>query len=266
MSRPTISEVTLDNTVITPGPGQALISTSDHHRGHHDRRNLDELIVEEVNNGFRATASDTANGFRATASDSTAGFRSVATDTANGFRSAAQDAKDIQVEVKDVECKVVDKIGDDTARVLSAVTHGTEEAQENYARLQKQVSDNNTATALGFKDAQALAYQVEGRALLEAAKNANALGVQADKLWYQTNLQAQTNAAAAVLLATQNQAAILAAQAECCCELKEKITAEAVETRALINTIESNRIRDELASCKAQNAAYFARGIPPVTP
>jgi len=158
------------------------------------------------------------------------------------------------------------KLGDKAEKILGAVYHGSEEAQENFASLQKQVSDSATSTVVGFKDAQALAYQVEGRALLEAAKNFNALGVQADKLWYQTNLQAQTNASAAVLLATQNQAAILAAQAECCCELKEKITAEAVETRALINTIESNRIRDELAACKAQNAAYFARGNPPVTP
>ena len=41
--------------------------------------------------------------------------------------------------------------------------------------------------------------------------------------------------------------------AECCCELKEKIDSRANQTETLINSIEKDRLRDALQSCKTES-------------
>ncbi len=45
------------------------------------------------------------------------------------------------------------------------------------------------------------------------------------------------NAAAATLLAVQNQAAVMAKLCECCCEIREAIRSDGDETRELMNTL-----------------------------
>jgi hypothetical protein len=128
-----------------------------------------------------------------------------------------------------------------------------------YASLQKQASDGFTAVVAYAKDAQATAYQVEGRAALEAAKNAaalglqattnaNALSVEATKNFYALTVEAQKNAAAAELRAQTIAAAAAAQAAECCCELKELITREANTTRDLINANTVQDLRDRLSA------------------
>lgn len=235
----------MDNTVITPAAGQAVITSTDHehhghHRGHHDDKHLEELIAREQAAFGRQEAENAAKGVVAT--------KDARYDIVHEVdRAAAAGAL--------ADCKIGDEI-----------CSSTQDIRKDICELQKQISDSATATLVGFKDLTALSYQVEGRGLLEAAKNAAAITVQNDKLWYQTNLQAATNAAAATLLATQNQAAVLAAQAECCCELKEIAAANQAAVLARVNEIESNRIRDELRDCKSTLAAYYAAKVPPVVP
>ena len=133
------------------------------------------------------------------------------------------------------------------------------ESQENFGSVSKQVSDAATATVVGFKDQAATSYQIEGRSLLEAAKNANAVAVQNTNNFNLVQIEAVKNAAAAALEATKNAAAaylqgsqstaaILAAQAECCCELKELIREDGDKTRALINDNEIQRLRSQLVA------------------
>lgn len=132
---------------------------------------------------------------------------------------------------------------DQTAGVKDAVTHGTEETIEGFAA-------NGLANAIGFKDGQAVAYQIEGRAGLEAAKNFYALNVQAERTFNALTVQATANAAAAELSA-QKIAAVAAAQAaECCCELKELIRAENGQTRDLINANTVQGLRDALLAAQ----------------
>lgn len=57
-----------------------------------------------------------------------------------------------------------------------------------------------------------------------------------------------TNTAALQLSAAQNTAAILAAQAECCCEIKELVRADGQMTRDLINATNMQDLRDKLAA------------------
>lgn len=101
--------------------------------------------------------------------------------------------------------------------------------------------------------ATALAAEKIGAAgVLESAKNAAALHVQianvgsAAAATAAANQQAammyaNTNASAAILFASQNQATLAAQIAECCCETKE-----------LIRSIESERVRDQLALLQTQ--------------
>jgi uncharacterized surface protein with fasciclin (FAS1) repeats len=114
------------------------------------------------------------------------------------------------------------------------------------AKTDDGVSQGFTATQVAFKDSLATAYQIEGRALLEAAKNQNLLAVQATNNFNLVQIEAVKNAAAAQLTATVNAAAIAAQLAECCCELKEKIGADGDATRALINTNTIESLREKL--------------------
>ena len=63
-------------------------------------------------------------------------------------------------------------------------------------------------------------------------------------------LQAEKLAAAAILDATKNAAAISAQLAECCCELKEAIGSEGQKTRYLINANTVQGLRDALAAAQ----------------
>lgn len=57
----------------------------------------------------------------------------------------------------------------------------------------------------------------------------------------------------AALAAATNTAAILAAQAECCCEIKELIRAENTATRDLINANTVTALRDKVAAASNEN-------------
>lgn len=219
----------VDTTVLQPAPGQAVVATHDRH-DRHDRHERHERHNHDLEQVIAKGVLDNAKSIGDAKYDVTAAVER------SGIATREQ--------TSDIRRELSHEIGTVKTRV-----------DDQFARTQKDVSDLGYETLKGFKEGQVQALEIEGRGLLEAERNRNLLAVQADKNTYQLQLQATTNAAAAA-----------AQLAECCCELKEKITAEAVETRALINTIESNRLRDELAACKAANTAYFTRGIPPVVP
>ena len=139
---------------------------------------------------------------------------------------------------------------DQISGVKDAVNHGTEEASEDFAVTQKQIADAATATVVGFKDAQAVAYQIEGRAGLEAAKNFYAVTVQNERTFNALTVQATANAADSELRAQQIAATAAAQAAACCCELKELIRAENGQTRDLLNANTMQGLRDALAAAQ----------------
>lgn len=65
---------------------------------------------------------------------------------------------------------------------------------------------------------------------------------------------------ASQLFAAQNHAAALAQAAACCCEIKELVRAENGQTRDLINSVEANRVRAELADAKNELLAIRLAG------
>jgi hypothetical protein len=154
----------------------------------------------------------------------------------------------------------------DFASGVAATVHAGEEEQEDAKDTQLAIAASATATLVGFKDLTALTYQVEGRALLEAAKNAAQLGLQATTNFNAIQVEQVKNAAASVLLATQNASAVAAQIAECCCETKALITADGNATRALINSNSLSDAQARIVKLEIEKAAFFTRNVAPVVP
>jgi hypothetical protein len=254
--------------VITPAPGQTIITTDlrdhrHHGEGHHfpyTRVDADFIALaaqserlgiqgaahaartnELVQAGACRTDQIVQAGFGDTSDRICASTKDVTGALSTGFTAAALAA-----------CKTSDEV--------AAV----------YASLQKQVSDAATATVVGFKDAQATAYQIEGRQALDAAKNVAALGLQATNNFnlltvqgtentYKILLDSQKNAAAAQLEAEKNAAKISRELAECCCELRTQAAANlaAITATSVAGTqaILSKMCDDKNADLRAQLVA-----------
>lgn len=248
--------------VIQPAPGQTVITTDyrDHHghHGHHgDHHNRFDAV--EARADFRSLTNEverfgTVNGDRIR--DTAAAAALAASRTDSLVQAGFGDTSDrICASTKDLTA--VAGTGFTAAALAACKT--SDEVAAVYANLQKQISDAATATVVGFKDAQATAYQIEGRTALDAAKNAaalglqatsdaNALSVEAAKNFYALTVDATKNASAAQLDATKNAAAVAMQIAECCCELKSLITADGNTTRGLINTNTVEQLRAQLVA------------------
>lgn len=162
-------------------------------------------------------------------------------------------------------------------RVLRSAAHTDEEMCKWFGRQQRQICEFETATAIGFKDAQATAYQIEGRTLLDAQRNANNLSVQAtnnfnlvnaqvERVKAELSLQVQTGFAAAEVRARELAYAASKEQAAGFYDLRERIVAENQKTRDLIDVQERDRLRDTIQTLKAEKAAFFAARVPPIVP
>lgn len=240
-----------DATVIQPAPGQAILTTDghgnhhDHYRHHGGHDDWERAILREQAAGFRAAAADRV------------GLGNEVQTVGSAAALAA--------------CHTQGLISDVSKDVALAACKTNDGVQHGFFASQKQVSDAATSTVVGFKDAQATAYQIEGRALLEAAKNANALAVQATSNFNLLQLEAVKNAAAAQLEAQKNAAAQLALTEKCCCEAAAQAAANLAAITATV-VAEGRATRDmitanEIANLRAQLAS-IPRGIavtlPPV--
>lgn len=98
---------------------------------------------------------------------------------------------------------------------------------------------------------QSLASQIENNRHSADFQFAS-LETQAEKIGAATNLATEKIGAALALQASQNHASLAAQIAECCCEVKEKIASDGQQTRDLINSIESDRLRTENQQLQAR--------------
>jgi len=245
----------MDHTVISPAPGQSVITTDDghhdRHHGHHGGHHLDSVILREQLASYR-TASQDRN------------------DIVGAVTSSAMAGALASCKTDDAICSATSTLRHDICDLGSAVAASAKD------------------TAVGFKDQLVTAYQIESRSLLEAAKNAAAVQVQADKNFYASSLEAVKFASAASVEATKNanaatlqaqtiasaatlQAQVIASEAaakaaECCCKLEALVLAQAEATRAAITASDMQRLRDENLKLVTQNSAYFARNLAPVIP
>jgi hypothetical protein len=161
---------------------------------------------------------------------------------------AQSDAQFIQTiqDVKDAESRILKDAGD-------KFIHTIQDVKDSESRLTERLHSGNMALFGAIKDAQTAA------ALASCHTDH---GVERESAAVQALVN--SNASAAMMFASQNQAnvlmlfkdqsmqlaevkASLAAQiAECCCEVKGLVTADGAETRELINELKTADLRDRL--------------------
>src|SRR5678816_1046628 len=203
----------METTIVQPGASPSIYTTGDRHGHHHDGGHHFDAVESRAD--FRSLTAEierfgTINGDRTMSGVQVTGDRITAVGSAtalaggrtNELVQAAACRTDslVQAGFGDTSDRICASTKDVTAALGTGFTAAAlaacktaDEVAAVYASLQKQVSDAATATVVGFKDAQATAYQIEGRQALDAAKNAAALG-----------LQATTNANALSVEATKN--------------------------------------------------------------
>jgi len=265
----------MEATIVQPGAAPSIYTTGERHHHEHGypsveaRADFRSLTAEVerfgVANGDRITSGTLGTSDRIKDGLATTGDRINAAYSGLAAGQCRTDSL-VQAGFGDTSDRICASTKDITSVVGTGFTAAalaacktSDEVAAVYASLQKQISDAATATVVGFKDAQATAYQIEGRTALDAAKNvatlglqattnANALSVEATKNFYALSVEATKNASAAQLEAQKNASAASAQLAECCCELKSLITAESTATRALINTNTIEGLRAQLVA------------------
>lgn len=273
---------------IVPAGATAIVNEKDKHHGEdkfatlrYDIRNAEGNIKE----GVKSTESTLRYDIRNTEGNIKEGVKSTEStlrhDTLDGTRIVQGDIKDARWDLE----QTAERYGS-SAAVQGALTDSKVQNSElntqkgmdrgfaetmlrgdlHYEKTQKQVSDAATATVVGFKDASALAYQVQGQALLEAAKNAAAASVQATSNFNLSQVQAQTFAYEAQLQAQTVAAQAAAKAAECCCELKTAIVFDGQKTRDLLNSMKEQDLRDRAQRSETALAAFFAAKVAPTSP
>lgn len=115
---------------------------------------------------------------------------------------------------------------------------------DSFNVLERSVDNSKAVVAGLITDSSFRNLEQFGLIGVDAAKNAAAITLQAEKLGSAAVLQAEKLAAAAALAA-----------AACCCEIKEKIGADGQATRDLINSIDRDRQSVMLVDAKIELAA-----------
>ncbi len=258
----------MSTEVIQPGTGQTVITTDnyDRHRGYEHRNHLDELIAREQAAFGRQSNADAQTIVRdvkdtrfdlAGVTERTGAAGALASSTTD--RLVGSGFGGVHDRLCDAKAGIVGVVERGFTAAALASCKTDDMIAGGFFASQKQVSDAATSTLVGFKDLTALSYQIQGQALLEAAKNAaalqvqatanaNAASVEATKNFYALSVEAVKNASAAELRAQQIAATAAAQAAECCCELKALITSDGNATRALINTNTVEQLRAQLVA------------------
>ncbi len=115
---------------------------------------------------------------------------------------------------------------------------------------------------LGFKDAQLDAKSDNCKLAVQAEKNYGELKFQNESNTKDIRLDICKSTDDLAREALKNKAELAAQIAECCCMVKEKIDMRASQTDALINALNTDRIRDSLAAAQQENLILRLGGLP----
>lgn len=94
---------------------------------------------------------------------------------------------------------------------------------------------------------------------VEASKNTAAIQLQASMIQKENLLEQSKWFALSERTAMLNKCELESKLAACCCEIKEAVTGTASATQGLIQSIESNRVRDALTALSTENAILKMR-------
>lgn len=204
--------------------------------------------------GFAEVSHELCEGFSGVEGSLNAGFRDVTAQVTHNSEANAHSFGDVKTQnalysgetqrlvqlTSDNGQRLTQLVGDNVLRQNQLTSDATQRLMQSVA---------NITDTLILTNASESRIQVE--------KISAELRVQADKNAFENLLQfkevqitQERIAAAAARDAAANAAAIAAQLCECCCELKEKISAEADETRELLNATKMQDLRDSLADAK----------------
>ncbi len=253
--------------------------------------------------GFRDTIRAAQDAGSAVQSDLCGGFRdviratqSIQSDLCSGFRDgtkATQDAasriqsdlcsgfRDGQKSLHDAEARIIGELCD-TGRTIERVGGDNKLTTErNGGETRAAVERNGGETrAVVERDGCATRAVVRettcdiekslrdgfGVARVDSVSGFKDALRDAERIHHQTLLNQEKIAAAAQLTAFQNQAALSKQLAECCCEQKELIRAQADETRSLVRQLDNDRTARELQDTKNELAMLRLRSTLPPAP
>lgn len=188
---------------------------------------------------------------------SSQGFASIQSQAyTNGF-NAQKNHGEALFRIKDTQCEIKDTLGDYFHRVQAEGFHNTR-------RLERQAGDY-------FGKSQVDLVKVENSLGRLADVHFSQLQLQNANGFYKVSsdvkdsqakleLQAAQNTAAIQLEAQKTKLDLMSKMAECCCEIKEKITASDASTKALIQSVETAGLRDQLQQAQTQNLVFQACG------
>lgn len=252
-----------ETTIVQPGTTPSIYTTG--HQSHNDRHHGYDSV--EARADFRSLTAEverfgTINGDRITGGTlstadrikdgfAVAGDRVTAVGTAGQLASCRTDSL-VQAgfaATSDRNCAstkdITGAITNGAAAAALAACRTVDEVHAVYASLQKQASDAATAVVAYAKDAQATAYQIEGRQALDAAKGFAAVGLKqtadyngltvlGERIRAELGAKGDAGFSAAALLSSQSLSTILAAIEKCCCEASKERAANQAATMAAI--------------------------------
>lgn len=125
---------------------------------------------------------------------------------------------------------------------------------------QNLINSHAQESIANFGQVQTQAAQYSGKASYELAKTEAALGSKADSQFAALQVQAATNTSNIQIEALKTKNDIMSKMAECCCEIKEKISASEASLQATLSNNETARLRDALQASETKNLILQFQG------
>lgn len=187
-------------------------------------------------------------------------------DAGDKFISTIEDIKDADRRDAERTGRVIDTVRQtayDTERSASQTReaffqefrHTDEKLASGFCGVKEVVKDKHEALSkevgYGLRDAQQVAYQNQLAVMLQFKDSA---------------LLNEKLAAKQELLSEKLAAAAQKAADDCCCELKERVSADGQKTRDLLNSMKEQDLRDRAQRAENAVAAYFSAKTAPVVP
>lgn len=250
----------------------------------HTRIHDDGLIIHEVADGTRTILNDVGNNSRAVLNEAANGTRAGIKETADASRVGIKETADASRfgirETADVGRALASDICRSSHEEIEATREQAHETRETIEDARASAERFNfaarEAVERGFIETRLGQERIGGEIRRDNLSSFSALDkylcskfetvdrdillgnkeilVESLKGFNQIEKNQDRLAAAAQLAAAQNQAATLAAIAECCCEQKELTRDQANQTRDLINNLNTQRLQDEINSLKLRVA------------
>lgn len=224
--------------------------------GHH--RNTNDVVLHEIADGTRAILNDVGNNSRSVLNE-------VANTSRFGIKETADASRFLMKEICDVDAHLASTIGEDGGQTRGVVEAGRASAERQLIALREN-NDRNFGEAriqIEKNAGDIRRDNLTSFAALDKFLCQNFDNATRDTLkgFADTQLDAARNTAALQLTAAQNAAKLSAELADCCCEVKELVRAEAGTTRELIRDGETQRLRDALAAANQELLTIRVGGV-----